>query len=96
MIRENLVQIRQLQVLLHLQIEQEASREVTEGHKVANRFHDVPAKGMEGPPENEGELSQTDATSRPKDHFGLSGRHLPIIINLCLRLRDFDQKIVPS
>lgn len=92
--RQNLLQTFQLQVLRHVQVEQEAGREVAKRHQVANGLHDVPTVQVERAVEDEGKLRDADSATEPQERLGfLRSTHL-IGIDLRLRLSYALQKFL--
>ena len=54
------MKIRQLHILLHDQVEEVTSSEVTKLHEVADGLHDIPAERVEGAPEDDAKLANED------------------------------------
>lgn len=92
--RQNLVQIAQLQVLVHPQVESESGGEVTESHEIADWLHDIPGVPFESANEDESELSDADCTASPEEGLGLTCRTLSIGLDLSFSLCDLLEKLL--
>ena len=90
---QDLVQVSELKILIHCQIKQETSCEVSKGHKVANWLHDIPTVSLECTPKDESKLRNTDATSSPEEHLSLPLRTLLVLINFGLDFSHLHQKL---